>query len=208
MNFSSLFANPLGFLLNILYRIPGLLIAFTVHEFAHAAAAVALGDNTPRRDGRLTLNPFAHIDWIGVIMMMLFGFGWAKPVVVTPSNFRHPRRDDVIVSLVGPLSNLLMGFLLFPLMIHVHIETVSPFISAAYSINIALFILNILPIPPLDGYHIVKSFLGRRHLKFFWNVERFGFLILIALSFLGVLGTVISFGSGWITSGLSWIFIR
>lgn len=197
MNFSSLFSDPAAFLLDILYRIPGILIAFTVHEFMHAAVAVLLGDDTPRRMGRLTLNPFAHVDWVGALMLLLFGFGWAKPVTVTPSNFKHPKRDDILVSLAGPFSNLLLAFALFPVMTYVYIDTVSPFIYSAVQINISLFFLNILPIPPLDGYHVVKSLLSRRFLKFFWNVERFGFLILIALSFTGVLGRILNYGTGY-----------
>ena len=208
MNFSELFFNPRGFFLDILYRVPGILIAFTVHEFSHAGVAVLLGDDTPRRDGRLTLNPFAHVDWVGALMLLLFGFGWAKPVTVTPGNFKKPRRDDLLVSLAGPVSNLLLAFLLFPIIAYVHIPTVSPFLNTAYTINVSLFILNMIPVPPLDGYHVVKSLFARKHLKFFWNVERFGFMLLILLSFLGVLGMVIGFGMTYITAFFSFIFLR
>ena len=94
----------------MLLGIPGLVIAMTFHEYAHARAAVSLGDFTPRLMGRLTLNPTAHIDPIGLLMLFLVRFGWAKPVMINPSNFRQPKRDDILVSLAGPMMNLFLGF--------------------------------------------------------------------------------------------------
>ncbi|MBF1683663.1 MAG: site-2 protease family protein, partial [Selenomonas sp.] len=90
----------------MLLGVPGLVIAMTFHEYAHARAAVSLGDFTPRLMGRLTLNPTAHIDPIGLLMLFLVRFGWAKPVMINPSNFRQPKRDDILVSLAGPMMNL------------------------------------------------------------------------------------------------------
>ena len=97
----------------MLLGIPGLIIAMTFHEYAHARVAVSLGDFTPRLMGRLTLDPRAHIDPIGLIMLFLVRFGWAKPVMVNPSNFRQPKRDDILVSVAGPAMNLLLGFIAF-----------------------------------------------------------------------------------------------
>jgi Zn-dependent protease len=198
--------NPLGFLLDILYRIPGVILAFTVHEFMHAFVAVRMGDPTPREQGRLTLNPGAHLDVVGLIMLLVFGFGWAKPVQVRPSNFKHPKLGDVLVSLSGPLSNLVLGVLLFPIAMHMTVESIQPYVASAYSINILLFCLNILPVPPLDGFHIVKSLFGLRRLKFFWNIERYGFVLLILLSFTGALGFVLSAGYSAVTMALSQVF--
>ena len=112
----------------ILLGIPGLIIAMTFHEYAHARAAVALGDFTPRLMGRLTLDPRAHIDPVGLIMLFLVRFGWAKPVMVNPSNFRQPKRDDILVSVAGPAMNLLLGFIAFyaMLLIRSHNIDVSP----------------------------------------------------------------------------------
>ena len=106
-----------GFLMQIVAGLPGLIIAMTVHEFSHAATAVALGDPTPKMQGRLTLNPAAHIDPVGLLMLFLVRFGWAKPVMINPYNFKHPRRDDILVSLAGPFSNLLTAFLALLVMV-------------------------------------------------------------------------------------------
>ena len=97
-------------LISLLAGIPGLIIAMVIHEYAHARVAVALGDFTPKLMGRLTLNPRAHIDPVGLLMLFLIRFGWAKPVVINPNNFRQPRRDDILVSVAGPLANLLTAF--------------------------------------------------------------------------------------------------
>ena len=91
--------------------LPAVLFAFTVHEYSHALVAVRLGDNTPRDQGRLTLNPISHIELVGLIMILLLGFGWAKPVQINPCNFKSPRNDEILVSLAGPFSNLLFGIL-------------------------------------------------------------------------------------------------
>lgn len=99
--------NPL----DLIAGIPGLIIAMVIHEYAHARVAVALGDRTPMLMGRLTLNPAAHIDPVGLIMLFLVRFGWAKPVIIDPRNFRKPRRDDILVSLAGPAANLVTAFL-------------------------------------------------------------------------------------------------
>ena len=98
-------------LLDLIAGIPGLIIAMVIHEYAHARVAVALGDRTPLLMGRLTLNPAAHIDPVGLIMLFLVRFGWAKPVIIDPRNFKKPRRDDILVSLAGPFANLVTAFL-------------------------------------------------------------------------------------------------
>ena len=139
----------------MLLGIPGLIIAMTFHEYAHARAAVSLGDFTPRLMGRLTIDPRAHIDPIGLIMLFLVRFGWAKPVMINPVNFRNPKRDDIIVSLAGPAMNLLLGFIAFYMLYFIRYHNID--VSAItfsiiqmifiYNVNFAVF--NILPIPPL-----------------------------------------------------------
>jgi len=155
----------------ILYFIPGILIGLTVHEFAHAYASFKLGDTTARDQGRLTLNPFKHIDIIGFLFIIFAGFGWAKPVQFKPENLKNVRRDKAIIAAAGPLSNLLLGILLCLAVRPMHIDFLSGEIYnpsifdrhlyivlyIAASINFGLFIFNLLPIPPLDGSHIVFS---------------------------------------------------
>jgi len=172
--------------------IPGILLAFTFHEYAHAITADRLGDKTPRFQGRLTLNPIAHIDPMGFILILIMGFGWAKPVQTNPSAFKNYYKDDLKVSVAGPLANLILG-LLFAIL-YVLFKNFSPmqgtlndiienilFITG--EINCVLFFLNLVPIPGFDGFHIVRDLFP----KFFYNMSdsilRYQFLIFMALIF-------------------------
>lgn len=168
----------------ILASIPALIIAAAGHEFAHAKVADMLGDSTPRSMGRLTLNPVAHLDLIGSIAFLIGGFGWAKPVMVDTSNFRDPRTDYTLVSIAGSASNVLMAFLgylalrfleSYGLLTNESLELVLTLI-VVYNINFA--ILNMMPIPPLDGSRIITSLLPR-DLQF--TLERLSFVSLIVL---------------------------
>ena len=168
----------------ILASIPALIIAAAGHEFAHAKVADMLGDSTPRSMGRLTLNPVAHLDLIGSIAFLIGGFGWAKPVMVDTSNFRDPRTDYTLVAIAGPASNVLMAFLgylalrflgSYGLLTNDSLELVLTLI-VVYNINFA--ILNMMPIPPLDGSRIITSLLPR-DLQF--TLERLSFVSLIVL---------------------------
>ena len=155
----------------ILYFIPGIIIGLTVHEYFHAFASYKLGDTTARDQGRLTLNPLKHIDIIGFLFIIFAGFGWAKPVQFNPENLRNVRRDKAVIAAAGPVSNLLLGviFCLAVRPLHINIisggiENVTAVIHHTYivlyltaSVNFGLFIFNLLPIPPLDGSHIVFS---------------------------------------------------
>jgi peptidase, M50 family len=172
-------------IMSFIAGLPGLILAMAVHEYAHARAAVALGDITPRMTGRLTLNPLAHIDPIGLLMLILAHFGWAKPVMINPRNFKNYKRDDILVSLAGPAANLLLAFLtLIVLLIY------SKFFGrmsqgtylvlqliVLYNINFAIF--NMIPLPPLDGSHILKHFLPARYTYRYAQIERYSFFILI-----------------------------
>jgi len=149
-----------------LYALPGVLLGLTVHEYSHALCAWKLGDSTARDQGRLTLNPLKHIDIIGFIFIIIAGFGWAKPVKFNPENLRNFRRDKALIAAAGPLSNMILG-LLITLGLKVFINHMSEdnaimekillLLIYAASINFGLFIFNLLPIPPLDGSHIVFS---------------------------------------------------
>ena len=175
-----------------------LLITITIHEFAHALVADRLGDPTPRLAGRLTLNPISHIDPVGFIMLILVRFGWAKPVPINPYNFSDPRKGSLLVSLAGPLSNFLFAWLLaiflrnFPILQEgIWLEI----LSYSIWINLALAVFNLIPIPPLDGSHILEYFLPAHQMESYYRIQQYGFLILIAIILFGspILVAIIEF---------------
>jgi len=159
----------------MLVSVPGIIIGFTIHEYCHALAAYKLGDTTVIEDGRLTLDPIKHIDIMGLVFIIIAGFGWAKPVRFSPNMLKHPRRDKAIIAAVGPLSNLLLGILfifilkglwILPIDNARTIDIVNYIIDILYYwafTNIALFVFNMFPIPPLDGSHIFLSGLNIRY---------------------------------------------
>lgn len=171
-------------LIMIIASIPALIIAAAGHEYAHAKAADLLGDPTPRMMGRLTMNPFVHLDLIGSLALIIGGFGWAKPVVVNPTNFKDPRTDDMIVSIAGPMANLVMAFIGYVVMRCLEAANLLGndslylvlFLIVVYNINFS--ILNLMPVPPLDGSHILMNFLP---LKWQIHVARFSMVSLLIL---------------------------
>ena len=186
-----------GFLMQIIAGLPGLIIAMTIHEFAHAAVAVALGDPTPKMQGRLTLNPAAHIDPFGLMMLFLVRFGWAKPVMINPYNFKNPRRDDILVSIAGPGANLITAFVTLVVMLllmkfGVHftegMHTVFMLILI-YNINFAIF--NMIPIPPLDGSKVLIQLLPYQLARKLQELERYSFIILIIFLMTPILGSIL-----------------
>jgi Zn-dependent protease len=177
--------------------LPAVLVGFTIHEYAHALVAVRLGDNTPKDQGRLTLNPLAHIELIGLLMILLLGFGWAKPVQINPNNFKRPKYDEILVSLAGPFSNLLFGFI-FGLLLKFLLTTMPGVFDGGGSgtillqvvtyliwINLLLAVFNLFPIPPLDGSHILLSLVPDRFARFKSAYSQYGRYILIGLILLG-----------------------
>ena len=191
-----LFDDPLGFLSRLILQIPALLAAVTVHELAHAVVADRLGDPTPRRLGRITLNPLPHIDPLGAIAFVLAGFGWAKPVPVNGENLRHPVRDMAWVAAAGPLSNFLVAFVaLVAVRVLGRMEGFAPPFVAdplsgmlfwAYVFNLALGIFNLIPLPPLDGGHFLPYLLPRASWSFMHQLEQVGPFLLILLLLTGV----------------------
>ncbi|MDO8451354.1 MAG: site-2 protease family protein [bacterium] len=178
-----LFNNPIGFL----FWAIGLVIAITIHEFAHALAAERLGDPTPRLMGRLTLNPLRHLDPLGTLMLLIARFGWGKPVVFDPYNLRNPRRDSAIISLAGPVSNMVLAIVcaltagLLPWegsqLQYVFIALLRPIIV----LNVVLAIFNLVPIHPLDGFKIVGGILPEEYSRQWQELESYGMIFLIFL---------------------------
>lgn len=163
MLFSLLFESPQMFLIVFL----GIIYALTIHEFSHAAAATYFGDQTAKLSGRLTLNPLSHLDFFGTIMLLFAGFGWGKPVPVNPYNLKWRRWGDSIVALAGPISNFISVFL-FILILKLILPYFSPdnllfiFLSYLILINLILGVFNLIPIPPLDGSHVLFAALPSR----------------------------------------------
>ncbi|MDD4601710.1 hypothetical protein SDC9_05860 [bioreactor metagenome] len=185
-----------GFDQDMIFRIPALLIALTVHEYAHARVAVLMGDPTPKVLGRQTLNPVAHLDPIGLLMLWLVQFGWAKPVPINPNNFRDWRKGMILVSFAGPGTNILVAFiaaLLIALLGQFHLlsDGVYSVLRLTYVYNLTFAIFNLVPIPPLDGSKILSSLLPGRYAEIFDRIEPYGTFILIALIYIGVIGSII-----------------
>lgn len=178
---------------DLLMRIPALLIAITFHEYAHARMAFAWGDPTAKYQGRMTLNPLAHLDPIGLLMLILFRFGWARPVPINPFNFRDRRKGLFWVSLAGPGTNLLLGllftFVLFALKPSYPLVTAIFYNLIIYNIFLAVF--NVIPLPPLDGSKILASLLPSRYLSFYQTVEPYGPFLLVILLVSGLLTLIL-----------------
>ena len=182
----------MGFdLTEMLKIVPAAVIGLTVHEFSHAFAAYKLGDNTAKNDGRLTLNPLKHIDWLGFFLIVIAGFGWAKPVIFNPENLKNKHRDEIIISLAGPVSNFILAVLF--LVIARLLYSADYFHGTAFGIqivnmimiwgviNFGLFIFNLIPIPPLDGSHFYLTYLKDIHPKLMMNLYRWGTFGLFAI---------------------------
>ena len=183
MLLSTLFQSPLSFVIFVTV----LLITLSVHEYAHARAAEELGDPTPRLMGRLTLNPLAHIDPIGSLMILLVGFGWGKPVPFDPYNLKHPRKDSALISIVGPASNFVMavvGAVLLRLFMHVDAGIVSSLsilvLPFFVQINLVLGLFNLLPFAPLDGFKVIAGIIPEDQAKEWYTLEKYGMLFLLA----------------------------
>lgn len=156
-----------------------ILAGFTVHEFSHALVADKMGDDTPRSMGRLTLNPLAHLDFLGTVFLLLAGFGWGKPVIVNPNNFENPKVDNLTVSLAGPISNLILAVLAGLIYRFFHLPTLlDSFLIIFVFYNLVLMIFNFLPIPPLDGSKILGLFLPE---NLYYSLQQYGMFLLFGL---------------------------
>ena len=190
-----------------LFILPLLLVAVSVHEFAHGWVALLFGDTTAKEQGRLTLNPMAHLDVMGMIVVPLVlaftigvPFGWAKPVPVNPLRMRNPKRNMIWVALAGPASNVILAFLASVLLKSSMVAGSSLAVTTLtffFMLNIALACLNVIPIPPLDGSRVLMGILPRKQAIAYAEIERYGFFIVLALLYFGVVGRFIRSGMGF-----------
>jgi Zn-dependent protease len=206
---SGRFNNPGAWFMSMLTTIPAIIIGLSFHEFAHAKAADMLGDDTPRNQGRVTLNPLAHIDPIGIIALLFIGFGWGKPVQINPYNFKKRRRDSLIVDLSGVATNLILAVLftaILSLLKPFQMEyfnyivlggemtigyLITEMVLAIISINIVLMVFNLLPIPPLDGFGVITEIFNLRKTNFYYKIYDKGFLILMVLIIFNVISRIL-----------------
>lgn len=194
----------LSYIINRLYIIPGILIGLSVHEFGHAKAAQLCGDRTSEAMGRVSLDPRAHVDPVGLLMLLIVGFGWGKPVIVDPRNYRSPRRDSIIVGLAGVFNNLITA-LIFAFVYRFAVQLMpASFRMSTFGqvmitllfqivvINLSLMLFNLLPIPPLDGFGVLCGIFNLYGTKFYWYARRYGMLILICMMYFELTGKILS----------------
>lgn len=215
-----LFQNPLYFLIFFTVLTVPLLISITVHEWAHGFVAYKFGDNTPKEQGRLSLNPFRHLDPMGTLMLFIVGIGWAKPVEINPNNI-HGRYKLMLVAFAGPFSNFVMATL-FSFVIYliitisklkgISLETSMPvlfvmLLKILVRINLVLCIFNLIPLPPLDGANIVRNLLPIDLSEAYFRLAPYGFPILLVLIFTGMIDYIFKLADFVEIYLLKWIFI-
>ena len=206
----------LNTIMNLMARVFVVFCTLPIHEYAHAYVATKFGDDTPRLKGRLTLNPLAHLDVMGALMIFLVGFGYAKPVPVNPRRFKNLRGGLALTALAGPLSNIIMAIIFMLLanvfnvaMIYTNGMIVTQvamlFFTFAAQINVSLAIFNLLPIPPLDGSKIVSLFIPAKYYYKILQYERYIIIAVFALIVFGVLDIPLSFLTRYAMQGISWL---
>lgn len=201
--FGGVFLNLFNFnlqniLSNLIYLIPVLLISFPIHEFSHAMVAYKLGDNTAKLSGRLTLNPLKHLDPFGTILLLVAGFGWAKPVPINPLNFKNRREGMALTAVAGPVSNLFLAII--SLILFKYLQSYSNinvyflnFLIYMVTINVTLAIFNLIPINPLDGSRILAMFLPQRLEFLLYKYEQIITIVLFLFLFTGLISGPLSF---------------
>lgn len=213
--FASIWRNlDWSYITDMIISVVPALICITLHELSHGYVAYRLGDDTAKRMGRLTLNPLRHIDWWGLVMMVLFKFGWAKPVPVNMYRFKNPRKGMAITALAGPVANVLIaivfvaayGLLYRPLyeMGNAGFTVLDMILTTAY-LSTSLAVFNLIPISPLDGSKILYSFLSDRAYDKLMRYERYGMILVMILVVSGGLSGVLSSATGWVFDKLFYI---
>lgn len=168
------------------------LCSMIIHEYAHGWVAYKLGDETAKLQGRLTLNPLKHLDWMGILAMLIFRVGWAKPVPISPDQLRNGENDMILVALAGCVVNLIVAALLVGVLKHVSMsDGLGSFLATLLSYNTMLGIFNLIPIPPLDGSKVIVSLLPRRVQYRIYYYERYGFLLIMLFVMSGLAGKII-----------------
>jgi Zn-dependent protease len=199
---NNVYASPMEWVMSKVYILPGIVIGLAFHEFAHAWVANKLGDDTPRLQGRVTLNPVSHIDPIGMIALIFVGFGWGVPVEINPRNFKKPRRDELLVSLAGVTMNLILA-ILFTVILKIYITAVGTAVGGMYStindiifyviyINLVLMVFNLLPIPPLDGFNILTEIFNLKKYDWWYAIYDKGFIILMIFIVFGFTSRILT----------------
>ena len=205
---------------DILINVPITLIALTFHEFAHGWVSGKLGDPTPKQEGRMTLNPMAHLDLYGTILMILTGFGWAKPVMVNPMYYKDKKKGMALVGIAGPVMNILLAFigLLFFAVVMIAVSKAGVDVNSMSSFsyimrlfavrNLCFAVFNLIPIPPLDGSRVVSMFLHDSAYYKLMQLERYSMIIIIVLSLTGMFDTLIGTGVNALYGGMISIISR
>lgn len=183
-------------ILTKILTLPGIILGLSLHEFAHAWMSNKLGDPTPKRQGRLTINPMAHVDVVGFVALLLVGFGWGRPVQIDPGYYKNRRRDEFLVAIAGVVMNLIIAFVLsFPAkaLMNMYYSTGSSLVENSFyivyyaiSINLCLMVFNLIPCPPLDGWNIVTQLFKLDRYSWWYRVYQYGQWILLILIFANI----------------------
>jgi len=182
----------MNFLARIAILMPAFLLAISFHEFAHAFVATKFGDDTAKKLGRLSLNPFKHLDFFGTLFLFVFGIGWARPVPFNPSKFKREKLYSVLVALAGPAANFLLAYFFLYFIVYFPNGFFQPAMKASLMqvlnaivyVNVMLGVFNLLPLPPLDGSHLLYAALPAKWREVYWIVQRYALIILILLFYI------------------------